>query len=224
MHQRDTTATSEHPARSDAQQIEIRRTNGRSADRPAPHTPSSVQSLAPLKPQPVNVLRFTTLPKPAATALVAHFADNSHILTDATFGETIPTRVLFAPEPCFAASLHYMFFPQGTRQRFHWHPGGRHLLILGDTELLIRYSSCSKSEDPHLSAQTELIEATTMAFVRFPAETWHEFSAPSDQGSGIIAFSFHDADDLISSGPNLMDELTTFWPESNHKEKTQCIS
>jgi len=172
----------------------------------------------------VNILRFTSLPKPAATALVAHFVDHSDILADATFGESIPTRVLFAPERHFAASLHYMFFPQGTCQRFHWHPGGRHLLILGDTQLMIRFSSCGESEDPHLSAQTELIEANTMAFVRFPAGTWHEFSAPSDQGSGIIAFSFHDADDLISSASNLMDELTTFWPDGSQEENTQCIS
>ena len=172
----------------------------------------------------MNVLRFTTLPEPAATALVAHFADHSDTLADTTFGGTIPTRVLFAPERWFPASLHYMFFPQGTCQRFHWHPGGRHLLILGDTQLMIRFSSCGESEDPHLSPQTELIEPATLAFVRFPAGAWHEFSAPSDQGSGIVAFSFHDADDLISSAANLMDELTTFWPESNEKEQTQCTS
>jgi len=143
--------------------------------------------------------------------LVASFAQHNDELADARFNENVPVRMIFAPESGFPASLHYMFFTRGVRQDFHWHPGGRHLLVFGDTELTVRYNTCSTDTNPYLEPITLTVSTGTMASIRFPARTWHEFSAQSDEGTAVIAFSFHDTDDIVSSSPTLMEELTTYW-------------
>jgi len=144
--------------------------------------------------------------------IVNRFAENNAMLADACFGPDQPTKMIFAPETGFPASLHYMFFPRGSCQQFHWHPGGRHLLVLGDTDLRIRFNNCDERTNPNDGASTRNILRHTLAAVRFEAKVWHEFSAPSESGTGVIAFSFHDTDDLISTSPTLMEELTVFWP------------
>jgi hypothetical protein len=165
----------------------------------------------------MKILLFTTPPRRVVADLVAHFSMDSS-LANADFGGDFPTRVLCAPEAEFPASLHYMFFPRGAKQQFHWHPGGRHLLVLGDCDLHIRSNTCDANTDPNHSCALDVVPAHTLAVIRFPARTWHEFSAPGKDGAGVVAFSFHDTDDLISTSPNLMEELTTFWKEEKALE------
>jgi hypothetical protein len=165
----------------------------------------------------MKILLFTSPPERAVAALVAHFSMDTS-LANADFGGDFPTRVLCAPEEEFPASLHYMFFPRGAKQQFHWHPGGRHLLVLGDSDLHIRSNTCDADTDPNQGCVLDIIPAYTLAIIRFPARTWHEFSAPSEHGTGVVAFSFHDTDDLISTSPTLMEELTTFWKDNRALE------
>lgn len=155
-----------------------------------------------------------TLHPAAVTSILAEVQDQTSTLTDTFFGEATPTRMLFAPESGFPASLHYMFFARGSRQQFHWHPGGRHLVILGDTALTIRTNPCDTRVNPYDSPVVHAIAPYTLAAIRLAGHTWHEFSACDEDGTGIVAFSFHDCDDLVSTSPTLMDELTTFWDGS----------
>lgn len=160
----------------------------------------------------MRIAALTSLPADAAEALVRHFSDHTDAIADARFGEDVPTKMIFAPERSFPASLHYMFFPRGTCQDFHWHPGGRHLVVLGDTPLTVRTNDCDTDTDPYENATSHEVPAFTVAAIRFGAETWHEFSSCGESGLGIVAFTFHDSDDLISASVTLMEDLTTFWP------------
>jgi hypothetical protein len=176
--------------------------------------PARTVQLAPDPARPgLSALMFTKIPAVVAGPWVAHFAGRAGKLATACFDGTIPTRMLFAPDPLLAASLHWMFFPRGEHQRFHWHPGGRHLLVLGDTPLTIHHSTCAPGEDPEEHATITRVPAHTFAAIRFHAGVWHRFSSTGTSGSGVIAFSFHDTDDVVSTSASLMEELTTYRTE-----------
>lgn len=126
----------------------------------------------------------------------------------------MPVKVLFAPEQDFPASLHYMFFPAGGFQRFHHHPDGRHLVLLGDTPLRIRHSLAPPDEEPFASVVTTEIPAGQLTIVRSKPLAWHEFSAPKREvGTGIIAFSFHDKDSNTNHILNMLMRDTVFFDE-----------
>lgn len=164
----------------------------------------------------MQIVKFARLDSSTASAFVQQMKSDSEHLVDAEFNG-LPTRVLFAPEPRFPASLHYLFLPSGKTQQFHRHPGGRHLLVLGDTLLRVRHSNCDENDDPRASCVESVIEANTLAVIRFPKNHWHEFSTPQTTGVGVIAFTFHDMDDLISDRADLMKELTIFWKDEDSK-------
>jgi hypothetical protein len=168
----------------------------------------------------VEISRLGSMEPAVVRGVVRHFAESNGTLADAFFGGDIPTKMIFAPEISFPASLHYMFFPRGTVQEFHWHPGGRHLVVLGDTELTIRFNGCDEATNPYTNPTTRRVRPNTWTAIRFPSHTWHEFSSTSAAGTGIVAFSFHDTDDLISSSPRLMQELSTFWHSDSFQPGT----
>ncbi len=127
-----------------------------------------------------------------------------------TFSD-LPTSVIYSPESAFPASMHCMYFPPGREQRFHWHPGGRHLIIMGDIAIDIDHSSKGLDDDPSEEYSTLTLDRLALHVVRFSAHTWHRFRTAGGSGAGVVAFSFHDRDDLVSGGDNLMEELTEFF-------------
>lgn len=122
-----------------------------------------------------------------------------------------PTKVLFFPEIMFPASMHYMHFPPGSTQPFHHHPGGRHLIIIGDVDIAIRYCSTPEVLNPGQDAKLKNLPRLHIGLVRFPGRMLHSFSAEMNGSVGAVAISFHDNDGLRSGNPHLMEQLTIFW-------------
>ncbi len=166
----------------------------------------------------MKIVKLATLSLDLVTRFVSELSERTNTPHAAKF-DSLPTRMIFPPERGFPSSLHYMWFPRGSCQRFHWHPGGRHLIVCGDTELQIRHNSLPETGDPNVDPTTDVIEPGVVAVIRFPSLFWHEFSTPSASGIGVVAFSFHDKDDLISTSLGLMEELTTFFDPTNNQKK-----
>lgn len=125
-----------------------------------------------------------------------------------------PTAMLFPPMRPFLGSLHYMFFPPRAEQQFHHHPGVRYLVLLGDVAMHVHYSRSDVAEDPHLEEEVVTLHPHTLTAVRFPSRFWHSFRTASDTGRGVMAFSFHEDDDMppgTVAQAALMEEETTFW-------------
>lgn len=127
----------------------------------------------------------------------------------------LPTLVVFRPTADYPGSLHYMFFPPNAQQQFHYHPGERYLLLLGDVDLTIQHSTATITENPNDASTTTVLPACTAAAIRLKKETWHRFST-NGTGIGVIAFTFHPDDGPESRDRalrGLMEELTVFWQE-----------
>lgn len=129
----------------------------------------------------------------------------------------LPTLVVFRPTIEYPGSLHYMFFPPSAQQEFHYHPGERYLLLLGDVDLTIQHSNADidTRENPGDTGSTVVLPACTAAAIRLKKETWHRFST-NGSGIGVIAFTFHPDDGPESRSRalrGLMEELTVFWRE-----------
>lgn len=128
----------------------------------------------------------------------------------------LPTGVILPPTVQMDSSLHWMVFPPSSKQRFHYHPSSRYLIVLGDVDLKAHYSAASVDQNPHSDSRFCLIPALSLACIRFPGFYWHMFESADMDGLGIAAFSFHGKDDLEALGgtpANMMEELTVFWGE-----------
>ena len=125
----------------------------------------------------------------------------------------LPTAMLFRPNSDHEGSFHYMFFPTPAGQRFHYHPGARYLILIGDVETHVDYSYAPTNEDPKLSSQRIVIPSHTFQVIRFKPCLWHRFETNDNDGLGVVAFSFHGKDDVAdgSISDNLMEEVTFFW-------------
>ena len=155
-----------------------------------------------------------------ATAVVkaARQQQNSGNLTLSSFGN-LPAAMLFAPNEQIRGSLHYMFFPPGKSQQFHYHPGDRYLVLVGDIDIRIKYSLAGPNDDPLLEAQEIVAPKNHICAMRFAANTWHMFSTLQEAGNGVVAFSFHGDDEISGDNlpGNLMEELTVFHgPQDRH--------
>lgn len=127
----------------------------------------------------------------------------------------LPTLVVFRPTGEYPGSLHYMFFPPNAEQQFHYHPGERYLLLLGDVDLTVQHSTAGIHENPYHASSTTVLPACTAAAIRLTKEMWHRFST-AGTGIGVIAFTFHPDDGAESRDralQGLMEELTVFWRE-----------
>ncbi|HEV7390783.1 MAG TPA: hypothetical protein VGO08_03995 [Burkholderiales bacterium] len=128
----------------------------------------------------------------------------------------LPTLVVFRPTSDHPGSLHYMFFPPGAEQQYHYHPGERYLLLIGDIDVIIQHSGAGIGDNPHETSNRTVLQAYTAGAIRLKKETWHKFATSNARGIGVIAFTFHPDDgpesrELAVSG--LMEELTVFWQE-----------
>jgi len=146
-----------------------------------------------------------------AEAQSAHERPEWHLTTFSGF----PAAMLFRPDTTHVGSLHYMFFPPQACQRFHYHPGGRYVVLLGDVDMHIHYSTVDCESNPLDAAETLVVPALTFAAVRFPAFFWHCFETKSESGSGVLALAFHDDDQVDDDAPpvddDLMEEQTVYW-------------
>ena len=124
-----------------------------------------------------------------------------------------PTAMLLRPTAEQPGSMHYMFFPARARQEFHYHPGGRYILLIGDVDMHVHHSGVGVAEDPTEAPETLVVNAGTFAAIRMKAETWHCFETKSDSGRGVFAITFHDDDEMDPSavGDDLMEEATFYW-------------
>jgi len=126
----------------------------------------------------------------------------------------LPTAMLFRPNSEMEGSFHYMFFPSSAQQRFHYHPGSRYLVLLGDVDIHVHYSNVGKEECPYNDMNCIILPKHTLCVVRFKPYLWHRFETKDERGTGVMAFSFH-GDDQLEDTENitddLMEELTTFW-------------
>lgn len=121
--------------------------------------------------------------------------------------------MLFRPTVVQPGSLHYMFFPPKARQDFHYHPGGRYILLVGDVDMHVHHSPAAVDVDPQIAEEKLVVPAGTFAAIRMPPEMWHCFETDSDIGSGVFAITFHD-DDEVDPGAvddDLMEEATFYW-------------
>lgn len=125
----------------------------------------------------------------------------------------LPAAMIFPPAARHSGSLHVMYFPTPCGQRFHYHPGDRCLLLVGDVEVRVQHSEAGVESNPQPSSNTLHLRPLVLHSVRFPAFLWHRFSTVSETGSGVLAFSFHGDDQIEETevvSPNLMEELTVF--------------
>ena len=124
-----------------------------------------------------------------------------------------PTAMLFRPTVTQPGSLHYMFFPAKARQDFHYHPGGRYILLVGDVDVHVHHSTAAVNVDPRAEEQKLVVPAGTFAAIRMPAEMWHCFETKSDTGAGVFAITFHDDDEVDPNAvdDDLMEEATFYW-------------
>ena len=126
--------------------------------------------------------------------------------------EGLPTSVVFSPlENLFSGSLHYMRFPSGKKQRYHYHPKSRYLFILGSCSMHFRYSTAGIEDNPLPKSQLNILKPYNLYALRFPANTWHQFSTAEEKEGCIIAFSFHEDDDGEVFRDGFMEELTFFY-------------
>jgi hypothetical protein len=163
----------------------------------------------------VEIIRLFDIGKAAlGTVLASAQRFNADGPIPMTEFDGFPTAMLLRPATDFTGSLHYMFFPRRATQAFHYHPSSRYLLLLGDVDLSIHHSTAGPASDPRASEQVEVVQAGTLATLRFPAQYWHSFRTESTRGRGVLAFTFHE-DDGIASGETSRDDLmqqeTTFW-------------
>lgn len=166
----------------------------------------------------MELITIATLPPPMTTDLLRALRNAQDTNSQLTTFNNLPTAMLFAPTAQYGASLHYMFFPAIARQRFHYHPRPRYLLLLGDTSVHVHYSAVPVTANPHQSARTLTIPPFVLSALRFEGNFWHAFETTGDAAIGVVAFSFHDNDqvtDLSTVSDHLMEELTTFWDSND---------
>ena len=143
-------------------------------------------------------------------------AERSHERKDwaLTAFNGFPTAMLFRPGEVHSGSMHYMFFPARGRQKFHYHPGARCVVLLGDVDMRIRFSTADRDANPESTAQTRTVPALTLTAVRFAPFLWHCFETADDAGVGVLGLTFHD-DDGVTDPPDitdeLMEDLTVYW-------------
>src|SRR5579862_6446466 len=82
--------------------------------------------------------------------------------------DNLPTQMLFPPGGSFRGSAHLMFFPPNARQRFHFHPGVRYLLLFGDSPITIHYSRDAPPSDPSINSDRIMVPPGQLTMVRFP--------------------------------------------------------
>ncbi len=159
------------------------------------------------------ILKF---PKNVVEELIKSTKQDIKTMEGLTSFNSLPTAMLFKPEEPFEGSLHFMYFPADASQLIHWHPSDRYLILLGDVEVYIAHSTSEISENPNDNLKKTVIPAYNLSCVRFPGQYWHSFSTSDQQGLGVIAFSFHNADYLNDDGipENLMEELTVYWSDN----------
>jgi hypothetical protein len=145
-------------------------------------------------------------------------AERSHRRNDwaLTAFSGFPTAMVFRPDEVHAGSMHYMFFPAAGRQRFHHHPGARCVVLLGDVDMHIHYSTATRDSDPEQSADTVVAPALTLTAVRFPPFFWHCFETCGRNGTGVLGLTFHDNDRVgVEQAPavtdDLMEDRTVYW-------------
>jgi hypothetical protein len=145
-------------------------------------------------------------------------AERSHEREDwaLTAFSGFPTAMVFRPDEVHSGSMHYMFFPAKGRQEFHHHPGARCVVLLGDVDMHIHFSTADHDANPESTAQTRTVPALTLTAVRFAPFLWHRFEAAGDAGVGVLGFTFHDDDgvaDLPTVTDELMEDLTVYWSD-----------
>lgn len=125
-----------------------------------------------------------------------------------------PTAMVFRPDEMHSGSMHYMFFPAKGRQEFHYHPGSRCLVLLGDVDMRIHFSTAACDSNPQATAQTAVVPALTLTAIRFPPFLWHCFETTGDIGTGVLGLTFHDDDcirDTLAITDELMEDRTVYW-------------
>jgi hypothetical protein len=144
------------------------------------------------------------------SAASAHNKPEWHLSTFSGF----PTAMLLRPDRTYPGSLHYMFFPARACQEFHYHPGERYLVLIGDVDMHVHNSGVGQREDPTETPETLVVPANTLVAVRFPAYFWHSFETKSDFGLGVLALTFHNDDEIDALSPvadDLMEDRTIYW-------------
>jgi len=140
--------------------------------------------------------------------IIESLKTNIHLTT---FSD-LPTLMLLQPKENLQSSFHYMHFPPNKKQIFHYHPSARYLLVLGDVDMHIHYNKCDLDSNPYNDFTTLTLPAFTLGIVRYEANVWHYFeSSKGENKRGIVAFTFHDQDDIEEIHDNLMEELTFFY-------------
>lgn len=157
---------------------------------------------------------FSVGPEAVRPLLVA--AESSHEREDwaLTAFNGFPTAMVFRPDDVHSGSMHYMFFPARGRQEFHHHPGARCVVLLGDVDMHIHFSTADRDANPESTAQTRTVPALTLTAVRFAPHLWHSFETAGDDGVGVLGLTFHDNDDvadLPAITDALMEDRTVYW-------------
>lgn len=143
-------------------------------------------------------------------------AERSHEREDWTLTafSGFPTAMVFRPDGVHTGSMHYMFFPASGRQRFHHHPGARCIVLLGDVDMRVHFSTAPRDADPEATAETAIVPALTLTAIRFAPFLWHCFETTGDAGVGVLGLTFHD-DDRVGHPSAITDELmedqTVYW-------------
>ena len=123
-----------------------------------------------------------------------------------------PVSLLIPPSLEIPASVHCMYFPPGSTQPLHRHPGDRLLLGVTCSKITIEHTP-----DPSPLGATDLIVLPANAVVTLviPRGTWHRFESDAI-GEGSVLFSFHphdDGDTEVLLASDLMERLTEFGPQ-----------
>jgi hypothetical protein len=149
----------------------------------------------------LEVRTIMHLGEQATHALLTRAVDAEHHLSVVTF-DGFPTAMVFRPTRVHPGSLHYMFFPSRAAQTFHYHPGGRYLLLVGDVPMEVHHSEAGPEENPYDSEETVVLPPFVISGIRFPAQYWHSFQTLHDDD---------DIDDPDTVADDLMEEKTVFW-------------